>query len=373
MIFRELKAKSILIKHKKIDSWFISRYGMNLYRGCAHACAYCDGRSERYHVDGVFGEVVAVKTNAVEVLREELNPRWKRAEPKSGYIMLGGGVGDSYQPAEKGLELARRTLHLLHEYGWPVHILTKSTLVERDLDIIRKIDQQTNAIVSFSLSSADDEVSSIFEPHVSPPSERLKTLALFKREGIACGIFLLPIIPFITDTPESIEETLRKAHEVGVDFVLFGGMTLKNGRQKDHFYTVLKEKYPGLVSQYANIYKGDAWGRATEDYYDSIGSVFNQAARKYKMPRRIPPALFRDILWENDLVIVMLEHLDYFLRQEGKRTSFGYAAHEISKLDRPLSTMKGELREIKGVGEKTENLILEIMETRSSSYYGSLI
>ena len=372
VIIQEIKAKSILLKHKKIDSWFISHYGMNLYRGCAHNCVYCDGRSERYHVNGIFGENTTAKINAVEVLRKALHLQRKRAKLKSGYIMLGGGVGDSYQPIEKKYELTRKTLHLLYEYGWPVHILTKSTLVERDIDIIKKINQQNKAIVSFSLSSANDEISAIFEPGVPPPSERLKTLALFKREGIACGLFLLPVIPFITDTSELIAETLRKACEVGVDFVIFGGMTLKEGRQKDYFYNLLKERYPELVEKYAHIYVGNEWGQATEEYYTMINSVFNQTAKAYNMPRRIPPTLYRDILWENDLVIVMLEHLDYFLRLEGKRSSFGYAAYAISKLDKPLSTMKGKLREIKGVGEKTEKIILEILETKNSSYYNRI-
>jgi len=372
VITQEVEAKSVLLKHRKIDSWFISRYGLNIYRGCTHNCAYCDGRSERYHVNGTFGESVTAKVNAVEVLRRELNPQRKYAGLKPSYVMLGGGVGDSYQPVEKKYELTRRTLQLLYEYRWPVHILTKSTLVARDLDIIKKINQQNRAIVSFSLSSANDEVSSIFEPHVPPPSERLKTLSLFKKEGIACGIFLLPVIPFITDTPELIADTLREAHEVDVDFVIFGGMTLKEGRQKDHFYKVLKERCPGLVAKYENIYKGDEWGHATEEYYDSINSVFSQTARKYGIARRIPPTLYRDILWENDLAVVMLEHIDHFLRLEGKRSSFGYAAYEISKLNKPLSTMKGELRKIKGVGEKTEEILLEILETKNSSYYNSL-
>ena len=372
MIIRETLAKSILLKREKIDSWFISRYGMNLYRGCAHNCIYCDGRSERYHVDGIFGENVAVKTNAVGVLRKELSPLGKHAKLKPGYVMLGGGVGDSYQPAEKKCELTRRTLHLLHEYMWPVHILTKSTLVERDIDIIKKINQQKGAIVSFSLSSANDEVSSFFEPHVPPPSERLKTLALFKREGIPCGMFLLPVIPFITDTPEMIADTLGKAKEVGVDFVIFGGMTLKEGRQKDYFYGQIKERHPELAAKYATIYGKNEWGNAAEEYYNLINSVFSQTAKTYKLPKRIPPALFKDILCENDLVIVMLEHLDYFLRLEGKRSSFGYAAHAISKLKKPLSAMRKELGDIRGVGEKTERIILEILETKNSSYYDSL-
>ncbi len=369
---REVKAKSILLKHKKIDSWFVSRYGMNLYRGCAHNCVYCDGRSERYQVDGVFGENVAAKTNAVEVLRRELKPIGRRVKLKPGYIMLGGGVGDSYQPVEEKYQLTRRTLQLLCEYRWPVHILTKSTLVERDLDIIQRINQQNRAIVSFSFSSTNDEVSAVFEPHVPPPSERLKTLAFFKRKGIACGMFLLPVIPFITDTSEMIAETLRKAHEVGVDFVIFGGMTLKDGRQKEYFYSSLREKHPELIAKYEKIYEANEWGQATEEYYNTINSIFNEMSRKYKIARRIPPPLYRDILWENDLAVVMLEHLDYFLRLEGKRSSFGYAAYAISKLNTPLSTMKSRLREIKGVGEKTEKTILEILETKNSAYYNSL-
>jgi DNA repair photolyase len=345
---------------------------MNLYRGCAHNCVYCDGRSERYQVDGVFGEDVAVKTTAVEVLRRELKPIGRHVKLKPGFIMLGGGVGDSYQPVEEKYQLTRRTLQLLCEYRWPVHILTKATLVERDLDIIKRINQQNRAIVSFSFSSTNDEVSAIFEPHVPPPSERLKTLALFKKEGIACGMFLLPVIPFITDTPEMIAETLRKAHEVGVNFVIFGGMTLKDRRQKEHFYGSLRERHPELIAKYEKIYEANEWGQATEEYYNRINSIFNKVSRKYKIARRIPPAFYRDILSENDLVVVMLEQLDYFLRLEGKRSSFGYAAYAISKLDAPLSTMKSRLREIKGVGEKTEEIILEILETKNSAYYNNL-
>ena len=373
VIIQEIKAKSILRKHKKIDSWFISRYGMNLYRGCVHNCVYCDGRSERYQVDGVFGENVVAKANAVEILRKELKPIGRRVKLQPGFIMVGGGVGDSYQPVEEKYQLTRRVLQLLCEYKWPVHVLTKSMLVERDLDVLSRINKQNRAIVSFSFSSTNDEISAVFEPHVPPPSERLKTLAFFKRNGIACGMFLLPVIPFITDTPEMIAETLRAAHEIGVDFVIFGDMTLKDGRQKEYFSSLLKETYPELLSKYGKIYLANKWGQATEQYYNTINSIFNELSRKYKIARRIPPTLYREILSKNDLVVVMLEHLDYFLRLEGKRSSFGYAAYAISQLNKPLSAMKNRLREIKGVGEKTEKIILEILETKKSDYYNSLM
>jgi DNA repair photolyase len=331
MTIREIKAKSILRKYKKVDSWFISRYGMNLYRGCTHNCIYCDGRAEGYYVDGEFGEDVTVKVNAIEILRRELDPKRKRTPFKRSFIMIGGGVGDSYQPVEAKYQLSRRTLELMDEYNFPVHVLTKSTLVKRDIDILKKINNKNRAIVSFSFSSVNDGISAVFEPGVPSPSERLKTLAFFKNEGIACGMFLLPVIPFMTDTPKLMEKTIRKASEVGLDFIIFGGMTLKEGRQKDYFI------------------------------------------KKYRIPPRIPLALYKDILEENDLVVVILEHIDYLLKLKGRTSPYGYAAYSISQLKEPLSFMKRQLRSIKGVGMVTEKIIKEILESKSSTYYKKLL
>ena len=373
MAIREIEAKSILRKHKKIDSWFISRYGMNLYRGCTHNCVYCDGRSEAYYVDGEFGKDVTVKVNAIELLRRELDPKRKRVPFKRSFIMMGGGVGDSYQPLERKYELTRKALELMYEYNFPVHMLTKSTLIKRDIDILKEINKQSRAIVSFSFSSVDDRISAIFEPGVPPPDERLKILSVFKNEGIACGMFLLPVIPFITDTSELMEQTVSKAKEAGVDFVIFGGMTLKEGRQKDYFYVALRRAHPELIAEYQNIYKGSEWGEATKEYYSLISQRFNSIAKKYKMPKRMPLALYRDILEQNDLAVVILEHIDYLLKLEGKPSSFGYAAYSISQLKEPLSTMKGELQKIKGVSKAVEPVILEILETGSSSYYEKLL
>ena len=370
---KEIKAKSILRKHKRIDSWFISQYGMNFYRGCNHNCVYCDGRSDGYYVDGDFGEDVWVKVNAIDLLRKELDPRRKRNPLKSCYIMLGGGVGDSYQPIEEKYKLSRKALHLLYNFNIPVSILTKSTLIERDIDIIKKINEKNRAIVSFSFSSVDEKISSIFEPGVPPPKKRLETLQLFKNEGISCGMFLLPVIPFITDTAEIMNETIRNAKDIGLDFIIFGGMTLKDGRQKNFFLESLKKYYPHLIPDYSYIYKKDIWGSPTEEYHKSINTTFNSLSKKYGIARRIPSRLFKDILSENDLAIVILEQLDYLLKLEGKESSYRWAANSISKLTEPLSKMKGNLRKINGVGPTTERIILEILETGTSSYYEKLL
>jgi hypothetical protein len=196
---------------------------------------------------------------------------------------------------------------------------------------------------------------------------------LFKNEGIACGMFLLPVIPFITDTAELMEESVSKAKEAGVDFIIFGGMTLKEGRQQEYFYNVLRKTHPELVAEYQNIYRGSQWGEATKEYYDLINRRFNSIARKYRMPERIPPSLYRDILDSKDSVVVMLEHIDYLLKLEGKPSSFGYAAYSISQLKEPLSAMKGELQKIKGVNKAVESVILEILDTGSSFYYENLM
>lgn len=372
MVLHEVQAKSVLRKHDRIDSWFISHYGMNLYRGCAHNCAYCDGRSEKYNVSGDFGEDVDVKVNAIEVLRKELDPCRKTKPLKRGFIMIGGGVGDSYQPVEKDYKLARNALQLMYERNIPVHILTKSTLVSRDADILKKINQRSKAIVSFSLSSSD-EISTLFEPNVPSPAQRLESLRTFKHQGLNCGIFLMPVIPFVTDTPDAIENTVRRAKDSGADFIIFGGMTLKEGRQKDYFFMTLKERFPELVEQYNLIYPGNRWGSATSEYYSLINKRFYGIAKKHKIPIRVPPFLYRDILSKNDLVIVVLDQIDYLLKLEGKTSAFGAVVKSISHIETPLDNMIDGLSSIKGMDIETERATKELLKTGRCAYHENLL
>ena len=369
----EINAKTILRKYRKIDSWFLSRYGMNLYRGCTHNCVYCDGRSEGYYMKGEFGKDIAVKINAIEILQGELNRLEKNNPLKKGFISLGGGVGDSYQPIEESYQLTRKTLTLIEKYNFPVHILSKSTLIKRDIDILKKINEKNRAIVSLSFSSVNDEIGAIFEPGVSSPSERLETLRLFKNEGIPCGMFLLPVIPFITDKLDLLEDAVRKASEIGLDFINFGGMTLKEGRQRDYFLETLKKHYPAFVFEYENLFQKDKYGKLASEYYQTINCLFNDMAKAFKISPRIPSRLYKDILEENDLIIVILEHIDYLLKIRGKRSLFGYAAYSISKIKEPLSTIRKTLKNIKGVSVVTERIIREILDTRQSTYFKNLL
>ncbi|MBU2514891.1 radical SAM protein [bacterium] len=374
MVITEIEAKSILRKHKKIDSWFVSRYGMNLYRGCIHDCVYCDGRAERYNVDGDFGKDIAVKVNAIELLERELDPRRKRIPLIKGFIILGGGVGDSYQPAEKRYQLTRKALELLLDYDFPVHILTKSTLVERDIDLLTEINKKSKVLVSISFSSTDEEISRRFEPRVPSPRERLNLLKEIKKQGIACGMFLMPVIPHITDTPHLLDQSLARAAEAKLDYVIFSGMTLKPGRQQDHFFAVLRESYPELLEEYHSIYaNAGKWGNASYEYYDQLHLLFDKIAGQYKIPRRIPLGHFKDHINENDRVVIILEQMDYILKMRGQKSPYGYGAYSISQLKQPIGELTNSLRQLKGVGPVTERIVREILQTGSSTYYEKLM
>ncbi len=350
----EVTARSILRKSSRVDSWFVSFCGMNLYRGCAHDCAYCDGRAEKYRVSGEFGTEVSVKVNALELLRRELGPR-APARPMSlelwpelkapgaaptrqrpgGFVLLGGGVGDAYQPAEEEYRLSRGALELLLERGLPVHILTKSTLVLRDLDLLERINASSRAAVSFSISSSDDAVSAVFEPGVPPPSQRLEALRELRSRGIPGGVFLMPVIPFVTDSAEMIDASVGCAKDAGAGWVVFAGMTMKEGRQKEHFRRVMAAARPEAVAPCMALYEDkDSWGSAKKGYYVSIERAYAAAARRHRIPPRIPRSVFSGILEGKALAVVLLEHIHAMLALDGRQSPFGWAAHLLSKMTR---------------------------------------
>ena len=128
-------------------------------------------------------------------------------------------------------------------------------------------------------------------------------------------------------------------------------MTLKAGRQRDHFTRVLNEYRPGLEAEYEILYgRSDRYGGVHPDYHRSLDLILRRAAERHRLPLRMPPGLYADLLDDNDRVAVMLSHLDFFTRTDGARTPFGAAATAISRLERPLDDMFFDIRSITGVG-----------------------
>lgn len=380
--FHEITVKSLLRRFRRIDSWFIAKAGLNLYRGCAHDCAYCDGRAEKYGVPGDFGADVSVKSNAIEILRGELGAAeasqaelwpqkrpWIRADLAGGFVMVGGGVGDSYQPVEAKALAARRALELFEELSVPVHILTKSALVLRDADVIERISRKAGALVSFSISSSEDSIGSELEPGASLPSRRLSALAALRRRGIAGGVFLLPVIPFISDSPDSIEKSVDAAVAAGAQYVLFGGMTLKPGRQREHFLSAVGSRRPGLPEKIGAMYPTDGkdakWGNAASTYHARIGRIFGDCSRRRLVPPRIPRQLFSGTVEGIDLIVVLLDQIHAMLEMEGRSSPFGREASRIARLPSPLDP---DL-----LAGSAAPLVREILTTGTCSLYESLM
>ena len=221
-----------------------SQNGMNLYRGCMHGCIYCDSRSICYQMDHKF-EDIEVKENALELLEDALRRKRKRC-------MIGtGSMSDPYIPLELETEYTRKALLIIEKYGCGVALQTKSDRVLRDLEILKRINEKTKAVVQMTLTTADDSLCKIIEPNVCTTKERFEALKIFRDNGIPTVVWLCPILPYINDTRENIEAILQMCIEAQVRGVIcFGmGLTLRDG-SREYFYRQLDRLFPGLKERY---------------------------------------------------------------------------------------------------------------------------
>ena len=235
------------VKSKSILS---PKNGMNLYRGCSHGCIYCDSRSEIYNMGHDF-EDIEVKENSLELLKRELIKR-----PKA---MIGtGAMTDPYIPLEKRLEYVRGSLELIYRYGFGFTCITKSDLILRDLDLLKKINEKGKVVVQMTITTADDELCSILEPNVCPTSRRVEVLKTLNENGISTVVWLCPILPYINDTEENINAILDYCIESNVYGILCFemGLTLRKGN-REYFYRKLDENFPGLKERYIEEFGND--------------------------------------------------------------------------------------------------------------------
>lgn len=225
-----------------------SSNGMNLYRGCTHGCIYCDSRSKCYHMEHDF-EDVEIKINALELLEYALRHKRKKC-------MIGtGAMTDPYIPLESTLCHVRKAMQLINEYGFGFTVQTKSDLVLRDLDLIKKINEKTKCVVQMTLTTYDEELCRKIEPDVCTTKARFETLLKLRDANIPTVVWLDPILPFINDTEENISGILDLCIEAGVyGIICFGmGLTLREGN-REYFYRKLDEHFPGLKQKYIRKY-----------------------------------------------------------------------------------------------------------------------
>ena len=249
-MIKEIKAKTLISRVSGIDSIFGLDYGLNLYRGCQHRCIYCDSRSLCYGIENFDGDVL-IKANAIEILRDELSRKRKKG------IIGTGSMNDPYMPLEEQISLTRRALETIADYGFGVHVITKSDLVLRDIDVLQRISRMS-AAVSLTITTVDDALSKIVEPGAPPSSSRFRAMKRLSKAGIETRLALMPTLPFIEDSWENVSAIIEEAHSCGVKVIIpWFGMSMRN-RQRDYFYDRLDESFPGLRERYEAAY-GEAY------------------------------------------------------------------------------------------------------------------
>lgn len=222
--------------------------GMNLYRGCSHGCIYCDSRSKCYHMEHDF-EDIEVKENAVDLLKHALIHKRKKC-------MIGtGSMTDPYIPLELELGNVRKALQLIYEHGFGFTVITKSSRILRDIDLLQKINEKTKCVVQMTLTTYDENLCRKIEPNVSTSRERFEVLKKLRDAGIPTVVWLTPILPFINDTEENISGILNMCIEAKVyGIICFGmGLTLREGN-REYFYEQLDRCFPNLKEKYIRSY-----------------------------------------------------------------------------------------------------------------------
>jgi DNA repair photolyase len=291
MTFYEVHARSIINRVPEA-SRVPFRWTINPYRGCSHACSYCFARKSHNYLDLDSGEdfnsKIVVKVNAPVLARRELaSPKWQ-----GEHVAMGTNV-DCYQRAEGRYRLMPGIIEALRDAANPFSILTKGTLILRDLELLAQAAEVTDVGLNVSVGFVDKELSRSVEPGTPSPERRLDACAALTGRGLRCGVLMGPVLPFLTDSPGQLEATVRLIAEAGAASVTPIVLHLRPGA-REWFLLWLREHFPELVEPYRDLYGGGAY--ATKAYQERIAGQVRELAERYGVGRagpgqgrRLPP------------------------------------------------------------------------------------
>lgn len=282
--FHEVLCKSALNKVPGA-SMLPFKYTVNGYRGCSHACRYCFARPTHEYLDfdsgADFDTQVVVKTNVAAVLQRELSrPSWTRET-----VALGTNT-DPYQRAEGRYSLMPGILRALATSGTPFSILTKGTLLRRDLPLIAEAAQMVSANVSISLAIGDAELHRDIEPGTPAPQARLGLISAVREVGLDCHVMVAPVLPKLTDSVEQLSDLLRRIAEAGATGVTVFGLHLR-GTTRGWFMQWLQRSHPELVADYRDLYRRGAY--LPQDYRDMLRTRVAPLVARYGLTGRASP------------------------------------------------------------------------------------
>jgi DNA repair photolyase len=267
-----------------------SLYKIAPYKGCGHGCRYCDGRAERYYVEGDFERDVEIRGGIPSRLASELPGLRER-----GMVSFGSGVTDPYQPLERDNNITGACAAILAatERPIPAQVMTKSSLALRDLPLWKALNARSGFVLLVSLTSMDEDLRSVMEPGASSFGERLAMLKAFKEAGCATGVLAMPFLPFLSDGESSMRELYAACAEVKVDFVMPGGLTLRPGRQKDFYMNALAAYRPDLVEKTRSLFAEERASGAPYSWASAaLGARFSSIQAESGIPYLLPHRLF---------------------------------------------------------------------------------
>ncbi|MFW9946798.1 MAG: radical SAM protein [Candidatus Odinarchaeota archaeon] len=360
--YRYKEFKSVLNKLKYPDSWFWARYTLNAYSGCAHACIYCDARSQRYYLEDFENEVI-IKTN----FDKKLDQRFKRARTLLPDIIAPGGVNDAYQPIEQKIEHSRKVLQVIAKYKFPINIATKSKLVVRDIDILKEIAKKTWSTVGFSISTLNEELATFLEPHSSSPSERLKALHTIKQKApeIQVGIYFMPIIPFLEDDDVSLEDIIKQSKKAGAEFVLFApGLTFRDAQAQFFIKKLKNSKYSNIIKPLLELYKGRT--NPPANYVRKFNLKLYNLCKEYKLAvrvRRWIPNDYREWNYKISEILLNKEYIDAITTGKSNN-NMKWAGLNLNNLDVSIIDMynRDELLKLKNFSRGIIEFVKPILE-----------
>ena len=233
--------------------------GMNIYRGCSHGCIYCDSRSKCYQFTHPF-EDIEVKQNAPELLEKALKSKRRKC-------MIGtGSMSDPYMHCEEQLLLTKKCLEIILKYGFGAAVQTKSDRILRDIDLLDEINRSSKCVVQMTLTTWDESLCKIIEPHVCNTQRRIEVLERMRERGIPTVVWLTPVLPFLNDTEENITAILHECVRVGVKGIICFdmGLTLREG-DREYYYAALDRHFPGLKERYIKRY-GNSYNLSSPDH-----------------------------------------------------------------------------------------------------------
>jgi DNA repair photolyase len=229
-------------------------WSLNPYMGCVHKCTYCyvrgyERRADRPS-DDRYGTSIRVKVNVADVLRHELaRPSW------SGASVAIGAATDPYQPVEGTYRLTRKCIEVLAAARNPFSLITRGTLIVRDVDVLQHASRRSKVHISFSLPTVDLDIWRKTEPGTAPPRQRLRALRMLVDAGIDVGVGIAPVLPGLTDTPERLEAVARAARDAGATGLWCNVLFLSSGT-REHFLESLARHWPELLPRYERLYTG---------------------------------------------------------------------------------------------------------------------